>query len=100
MLVWREEKGKLVTESGRLRAVLEKTEGGWAGSIYDGEARLSATYGKSDEAVVSTVTRRLARALLVEPGECTSCGGATYPFRNGAKRCLTRGCDLFKKKGA
>ncbi len=99
MFIWKEQKdGTLEAEVDRLKLVLEEEDGMWFGSIYDGTARISRTRGKSNTAVVATLTKRVPRVLRITPGKCEACAGATYPHTSGAARCLSRGCSLFKKK--
>lgn len=94
---WKPDGDTLVADVEHLTITLSSAESGWLGSVHAGEARLSLTRGATQEAVRRTVEKRVGRLLSIEHGECEDCGGVTYPFRGGPMRCLTRGCERYKK---
>lgn len=98
MFEWKPDEGKLVAVVKHLRVTLEEDEGLWLGFIHAGNARISVTRGGSQEAVRTTVEKRVRRLLMIEHGACSECDGVMYPNREGAMRCLTRTCERYKKK--
>lgn len=99
MFEWKPEGEKIVAIVEHVKITLEQAaEDRFLAIVTVGTAKLSTTAGATQEAVRHTVEKRVKALLLVGRGECEDCGGATYPYRGGPKRCLTPGCKLYKKK--